>query len=344
MKDERKSEMASLMELTQNHLPPFCSGYLLNRENERALNSRLGYAKNLKIFFEYVLDNYEYFYGKKVTEILPEDLARITPQYIDIFLMKYSEGKKPATVARMKSSISSMYSYACNTLQALSYNPTLGAQKIKIPAKNYVVYLTPSEQQRLLDGIRLGTGLTNRELAHHKKYIKRDLALVFLLLDTGLRASEIQGADNRDLNMEACSIIVTRKGGDRCEVFFSDESAEYLKDYLEEKKILHPCACGPTDPLILSRDEGRLTVRQYENIVPKYVKAVLPERYESINCHKIRSSFAMCFYMRDPNHGSRDILALQERMNHKNLATTNIYAKAASNVSKQTRNWREDMQ
>ena len=165
--------------------------------------------------------------------------------------------------------------------------------------------------------------------------------MVFLLLDTGLRASELQGADNKDVDLSECSIIVTRKGGSINKVYFSDEAAEYLKDYMQEKERNLPLYNRPGDPLIISEKGTRLTVRQYENIVPKYVNAALPERYGTINCHKLRSSFAMEFYMRDPKYGGHDILALQNRMNHKRLETTNIYAKAANNVSKETRNWRE---
>ena len=338
---KKKSDSTVLYEIVKNDLPGFCAGYLINRENERSIGTRLGYARNLKTFFEYVTENMEEFKNRDVTEIHASEISKITPREVDEFLAEFALERKPATAARMKSSISSMYAYAANTLQEITYNATLGTQKIKKQEKDFVTYLTVEEQDRLLDCIRYGTGLTKREQMHHGRYEKRDLAIVFLLLDTGLRVSELREADNRDLNLEACSIIVTRKGGKHSEVYFSDEAAYYLKDYIEEKKILHPAACGPADPLILSRDEGRLTVRQYENIIPKYVHAALPERYESINCHKLRSSFAMTFYMRDAEKGGRDLLALQQRMNHKSLTTTNVYAKAAGNISKQTRNWRE---
>lgn len=341
--NEKKTDYEVLYELVEKSLPEFCVGFLINRDNERTLSSRIGYARNLKMFFNYLKENKEFFSDKNIFDVLPADMARVTPQDLDLFINKYAEGKKPATVARMKSSISSMYSYLTNTLQAVTYNPALGVQKIRVPEKDYVVYLNLEEQKRLLNAVVYGTGLTKRELSLHEKYAKRDLAMIFLLLDTGLRAAELRGADNRDINLESCSIIVTRKGGMNSEVYFSDESAKYLKDYLEEKKRRFPTACGPTDPLILSQSGGRLTVRQYENIIPKYVRAALPERYESINCHKLRSSFAMSFYMRDPAQGGHNILALQQRMNHKKLTTTNIYAKAADNVSKQTRNWRDSL-
>ena len=281
------------------------------------------------------------FQGKSVKDIQPADMGKLSVEDLDLFIGIYSDSHEKPTIARMKSSISSMYNYLTNTLRAISYNPVLGVQRVDVPKKDYVVYLNLEEQEKLLNAIIYGTGLTEREKSLHKRYVKRDLAMVFLLLDTGLRAAELQGADNRDVDLSECSIIVTRKGGSINKVYFSDEAASYLKDYMLEKEQTLKAFNGPADPLIISEKGNRLTVRQYENIVPKYVNAALPDRYGTINCHKLRSSFAMEFYMRDPKDGGHDILALQNRMNHKRLETTNIYAKAANNVSKESRNWRE---
>ena len=337
---EKKSNAEILYELVEC-LPDFCKGYLIVRANDRSMATRIGYARNLKTFFEYVLKNVKYFQSKSVKNILPSDMEKLSVEDLDLFIGIYSEDHEKPTIARMKSSISSMYQYLANTLRAISYNPVLGVQRVDVPKKDYVVYLNLQEQEQLLNTIIYGTGLTEREKSLHKRYVKRDLAMVFLLLDTGLRASELQGADNKDVDLSECSIIVTRKGGSINKVYFSDEAAEYLKDYMQEKERNLPLYNRPGDPLIISEKGTRLTVRQYENIVPKYVNAALPERYGTINCHKLRSSFAMEFYMRDPKYGGHDILALQNRMNHKRLETTNIYAKAANNVSKETRNWRE---
>lgn len=337
---EKKSNAEILYELVEC-LPDFCKGYLIVRANDRSMATRIGYARNLKTFFEYVLKNVKYFQSKSVKDILPSDMEKLSVEDLDLFIGIYSEDHEKPTIARMKSSISSMYQYLANTLRAISYNPVLGVQRVDVPKKDYVVYLNLQEQEQLLNTIIYGTGLTEREKSLHKRYVKRDLAMVFLLLDTGLRASELQGADNKDVDLSECSIIVTRKGGSINKVYFSDEAAEYLKDYMQEKERNLPLYNRPGDPLIISEKGTRLTVRQYENIVPKYVNAALPERYGTINCHKLRSSFAMEFYMRDPKYGGHDILALQNRMNHKRLETTNIYAKAANNVSKETRNWRE---
>jgi len=55
------------------------------------------------------------------------------------------------------------------------------------------------------------------------------------------------------------------------------------------------------------------------------MRANLPAKANIISVHKLRSSFAMTFYKMT----NGDILALQQRLGHKSITTTNIYAKAA---------------
>ena len=54
------------------------------------------------------------------------------------------------------------------------------------------------------------------------------------------------------MDLSECSIIVTRKGGSINKVYFSDEAAEYLKDYMQEKERNLPLYNRPGDPLIIS--------------------------------------------------------------------------------------------
>jgi len=339
---EKKSNSLTLFALLDS-LPEFCNNLFVGRKNERVLNTRLGYARDLKQFFEFLHDTHPHFCEMEVKDVKPSDMAAVKAEDLDKFIEIYSENHAVKTIARMKSSISAMYSYLINTLQAVQYNPALGSQKIKIPEKDFVIYLTVEEQERLLHTIRYGTGLSDREKKLHERYVKRDMAMIFLFLDTGLRVSELQGIDNKDFDLTECSVIVARKGGSINKVYFSDEASEYIMEYMEEKKQLFPLFCNDSDPFIITEKGERLSVRQIQNIVPKYVQAAIPEKAGSITPHKLRSSFAMGFYQRDPRYGGHDLLTLQRRMNHKSITSTNVYAKAAENVSKETRNWRENI-
>ncbi len=336
---EKKRDSSVLIELL-NQLPDFCQDYFIGRKNERALSTRIGYARDLSHFIDWMIANHREFcrFDGKKTQIRPSDFSLITATDIDKFIEIYSDEHSIRATARTRSAISSFYKYLTDTLRAVDYNPVSGAQKIKIPEKDYVIFLTSDEQEKLLNTIRFGAGLTPREQTWHKHYEKRDLAMIFLFLDTGMRVSEINGIDNGDLDLNECSVVVTRKGGKQSKIYFSDESAEYIQDYLDEKQITSPLFCGPKEPLFITLKGSRLAIRQIQEIVPKYVAAALPEKAGTISPHKLRSSFAMEFYRVE-----KDILALQQRMGHTSLNTTNIYAKAFESVSHRTRNWRKDI-
>ena len=336
---EKKRDSSVLIDLV-DELPEFCQDYFIGRKNERALSTRIGYARDLNHFIDWMIQNHcEFcrFEGKK-RQIKASDFSLISATDIDKFIEIYSDEHSIRATARTRSSISSFYKYITDTLRAIDYNPVPGSQKIKIPPKDYVIYLTSDEQEKLLNTIRFGTGLTDRQKAWHKHYEKRDLAMIFLFLDTGMRVSEVNGIDNGDVDLNECSVVVTRKGGKQSKIYFSDESAEYLQEYIYEKQITTPLSCGPRDPLFVTLKGDRLAIRQIQEIVPKYVDAALPEKAGTISPHKLRSSFAMEYY-----RAERDILALQQRMGHASLNTTNIYAKAFESVANRTRNWRKDL-
>lgn len=314
-------------------LPDFCGDLLIGRATERSLNTRLGYARDLNLFFDYIQKTY--FKDKNKTEITGEDLIFFTPKLMDKFINHYESDHAPRTVARMRTSVSVMFKYLADTLKVLPYNPVAGAAKVQIPQKLYVEYLTFEEQEKLLDVIKTGAGMSKMQLAKNENSRKRDIALIFLFLDTGLRLSEVVTLNIENLDLQRCCLTrVRRKGNELCEIYFSDQEKEYLEDYLNERELSIKYSSLPSDALFINPFGERLSPRGIEKMVKKYMQIALPNRKE-ITVHKLRSSFAMTFYEKE-----KDVLALSQLLNHKSLNTTQIYAKAASNTSMMVRGWR----
>lgn len=330
-----KKNFQILIEI-MNRLPEFCSKFIYEGQSEHSQLTRLNYARDIEYFFITAKEIYPYFCDKDVKDLTIEDIKKITTSDINLYLtvMKemYELGEK--TRSRRKSSISGLFNYLVNTEKLLDFNPIAGSSKVKLPEKNYVTYLNLKEQEKLLNTIMYGTGLTDGQLKYKDLYTKRDLAIIFLFLDTGLRISELQGANINDVDLYECCIHVFRKGNKEQKVYFSDESKEYINEYLEERKTLH--GYTPDEPLFLSNRNNRIAVRTIQAMLEKYIKASLPEKTEHISPHKLRSSFAMEFYK-----NSKDILLLQQRMGHKTIVATNVYAKASENeLIANSRNWR----
>ncbi len=334
---EKQGDAQKFISFT-NKLPDCCQGYLLTGLSENTLTTKIAYARDILYFMEFSINYYPYYSDKTVKEITFDDLAKITAEDINVYLFHMKDsGLGEKSRARKKSAISAMFNYMINAQRKLNYNPVAGSTKIRLPEKDFVIYLTMEEQERLLNTVQTGYGLSQGQLKYHKKYAKRDLAVIYLFLDTGLRVSELSSINVKDLSLDDYTVIVSRKGRNKVQmIYYSDESAEYLKDYLDERKyrgdVFHR-----EEPLFVTLEGARLSVREIQAMVKKYVNAALPDKGYSISPHKLRSSFAMEFY----RNSDKDILTLQKRMGHKSILATNIYAKAVEAEERETRNWRK---
>lgn len=85
----------------------------------------------------------------------------------------------------------------------------------------------------LISAAENGSSLTERQLASHQKTRYRDTAILMLLLGTGIRVSECVGLDLLDISFKNNGLRVVRKGGNESTVYFGDEVAGALFDYLE---------------------------------------------------------------------------------------------------------------
>ena len=154
-----------------------------------------------------------------------------------------------------------------------------------------IVRLEIDEVARLLDLVEDGDSLTERQKAYHKKTRVRDLALMTLLLGTGIRVSECIGLNLNDVDFNVDGIRIHRKGGKEVIIYFGDEVELALRDYMEERRHIVP-APGNEEALFLSMQKKRLNVRSVENLVKKYAQAAAP--LKKITPHKLRSTERIC--------------------------------------------------
>ena len=101
-----------------------------------------------------------------------------------------------------------------------------------------ITRLDINEVAEFLDNVESGNKLTDNQLKRHDKLKCRDLALLTLMLGTGIRVSECVGLDINDVDFDNDRIKVVRKGGSESFVYFGDEVRNALLDYMEERKNL----------------------------------------------------------------------------------------------------------
>lgn len=313
-------------------MPEFVSDFIYNFGRIENYATKLEYCRDIKIYLEFITTYLTEYCDKDITDLSLDDVANIEILDINRFLTTLSGNHKETTVKRKRASLSSMYGFFVATGK-MSRNPIAATKSIKIPNKD-VVYLTNDEQRTLLETVRYGTKLNETVAKVHYIYADRDSAMFILLLDTGLRVSEMLSTDIIDYNLEECNVVVTRKGGDTQVVYFSDECRDYLDIYFKSQKAKYELSSSDLKfPAFTTSTGKRLGVRAIEMLVKKYVAACIPEKARIISPHKLRSSFAMSFYAAS----DKDILLLKKKMNHKSIQTTNIYAKASDSAMRESR-------
>jgi site-specific recombinase XerD len=166
----------------------------------------------------------------------------------------------------------------------------------------------------LLDQVESGEKLTERQKKYHEQTKTRDLAIMTLMLGTGIRVSECVGLDIDDLDFKNNGIKIHRKGGAEVVVYFGDEVAEALLDYLEERETID-AAEGHGNALFLSMQKKRIQVRSVENLVKKYSRLITTVK--NITPHKLRSTYGTTLYQE-----TGDIYLVADVLGHKDVNTT----------------------
>ncbi|MCR5509277.1 MAG: tyrosine-type recombinase/integrase [Lachnospiraceae bacterium] len=308
-----------LRELTAT-LPSFCREFFLGIKDTTSTRTRIAYAYDLRIFFEYLHEANPVCKKTPVNDMSIEILDMIKPvdinEYMDYLSYYVKNGEEFTNDERGKqrklASLRSMYNFFYRT-ERITNNPAVLVQMPKLHEKE-IIRLDIDEVARLLDNIENGENLTKKQLEFHKKTKLRDLALITLLLGTGIRVSECVGLDINDVDFKNNGILIKRKGGYEQIVYFGDEVEGVLREYLEERNHIIPEA-GHEQALFLSLQNKRLAVRSIENIVKKYAKTVTT--LKKITPHKLRSTYGTSLY-----NETGDIYLVADVLGHKDVNTT----------------------
>lgn len=301
-------------------LPHFCRDFFIGIEPTTSSRTRIAYAYDLGIFFQYMQENNPVCGKKDITEFPVTLLDEIKAQDIEEYLnwLKYyvkddmEHTNNERGISRKLASLRSFYNFFFRT-ERIKSNP---AELVKMPKlhEKAIVRLDVDEVAILLDEVESGENLTKRQKAYHSQTKKRDLALLTLLLGTGIRVSECVGLDMSDVDFKNNGLKVHRKGGYESIVYFGDEVAEALMDYMSEREKIIP-AEGNANALFLSMQKKRISVRSVENLVKKYSQLVTT--LKNITPHKLRSTYGTTLYQE-----TGDIYLVADVLGHKDVNTT----------------------
>lgn len=318
--DKQNKENIIKLRSVLDTLPPFCKTFFRGIEEYTSSRTRLAYAYDIRLFFEFLHEKNSICSKMEITNYplsLLDHLTRMDiEEYLEYISLYRKEGRDITNDERGKSrklaSLRSFYNYFFQN-EMIEKNP---AALVPLPKRHEkeIIRLEPNEVAVLLDQVEDGTKLTKKELEYHKKTKIRDIALLTLLLGTGIRVSECVGLDISDINFDVGGIKIRRKGGYEAVIYFGDEVENALLDYIEQREHMIP-AEGHENALFLSLQNRRMAVRSVENLVKKYASRVTT--LKKITPHKLRSTYGTSLYQE-----TGDIYLVADVLGHKDVNTT----------------------
>lgn len=320
-----------------SNLPYYVKDFFVGIEPRTTPLTRLNYAYDLRVFYDFLVK--KVFRNRKPEDIELSDIANLTSTDIEYFLSYLShyeinnkiESCTENGKARKLSTLRSFFKHLFNK----NMIPSNIASKVSMPKLHdkEIIRLesdaNKDEVGDLLYVVESGNGLTKRQSSYHNLTRIRDCAIITLFLGTGIRISELVGLNVEDFDFKTNSFIVTRKGGNRAVLYFNDEVASALSDYIEKRKIdLENSANPEENAMFLSLQLKRISTRQVQELVKKYAKIISP--LKKITPHKLRSTYGTNLYRQ-----TKDIYVVANCLGHSDVNTTKKhYAAITEDVRK----------
>ncbi len=306
----------------QGELPKFLREYFRGIEYSTAPRTQVAYAVDLKTFFEYIKDSNAIYKNTDIHDMDIDLLTKLNAQDIEEYLgyIKYyiKDGHEytndERAIKRKLFALRSMYGYFHKN-RIIKENPVIQVNLPKIHQKQ-IIRLNDNEVDDLLDAVETGDKLTKKQAQYHGKLKTRDLAILTLLLGTGMRVSECVGINLNDIDYVNDRIKIIRKGGYESFVYYGEEVRQALLDYMDERDEIEPLE-GHKNALFLSSQRRRITVRSVELLVKKYASTVTGKH---ITPHKLRSTYGTNLYKE-----TGDIYLVADMLGHSDVNTTRKY-------------------
>ena len=326
----KEREVGSLRRLDEllESLPTICRRFFMGVAQTTAPLTRLAYAYDLRMFFDFLLREVAEFHGKDLAGFEVGDLEKVEVFHIELYVDFLAKGLQmnarngERAIVRKLSCLRAFFKYFFKKgLIKANIMPNIDLPKLR---EKPIVRLDGGEVARLLEVTDEGVGLTKGQLRFHEATKLRDETIVMFFLTTGIRISELVGLNTGDIDLERGSFRVTRKGGSQVILYMPDDLKNQLVLYLGGDM-----GASAEEPLFMSLQNKRISVRAVQDLVKKYAKLAAP--LKNISPHKLRSTFGTNLY-----RATKDIYVVADVLGHRDVNTTKKhYAAISDDVRKE---------
>ncbi len=281
-------------------------------------NSIREYNYDISMFLKFIKIRFKLTKETDFSKIIIKDISigtirKIQLDDIHAFIgyLAREQGSKAATRARKVSTIRIFFKYLnqkADSAYAIKTNP---AQNLETPKldKRQPKYLNLDDSRKLL---QITDNADNR---NHQ----RDYAIITLLLNCGMRLSELVEININDIDFSENKLTVIGKGNKERTIYLNQACIKAINEYLAVRPKTGT-STSSQKALFLSERKERISRRTVQHIVYTKLSAagLDPSKY---SVHKLRHTAATLMYQ----YGHVDIRALQELLGHESISTTEIY-------------------
>ncbi|MEG0741405.1 MAG: tyrosine-type recombinase/integrase [Clostridia bacterium] len=316
-------------------LPRACMDFMNHITMTTSPLTRMAYVIDLHTFCAYATSEIPAFAAKEPRDWCDADFALFAARdlngyadYLTLYIKRDNEEGENRVlrnhecgVMRKLASLRSFFDY----LFKMERIPGNVAALVSLPKLHDkpILHLITEEVDRLLAAANDGAQLTNVQQRYHRLTHSRDYAILMLFLGTGIRVSECVGIDIGDLDFHLNGVLITRKGGNQVILYYPEEVAQALKDYLIQREQVETDQENQ-NALFLSLQKKRMTQRAVQMMVKKYSAIAVPLK-KRMSPHKLRSTYATRLY-----HETEDIYLVADALGHSDVNTTRKHYAAMS--------------
>lgn len=224
-----------------------------------------------------------------------------------------------------------MYLVAANILQH-NYMSNIRRPKYvesqKTVEKREIGYLDEKEIKTYIYNVKNGITTNKIKVKEYDYYRERDMAIVMVFLNTGIRCSALIKLDVDNINLDNSEIIVVDKGSKVNKHMISEDTKECLVQWINKRnQILQG---REENALFISDRKTRIGQTTVSDIIKKYTKNIIGK---NITPHKLRATYGTQLY-----NATKDLFFVQEMMGHSNPQTTALYIRDKSDMKEKASN------